>query len=414
MKILIVHQYFLEEDGGGGSRFNQFVKYWSARGHNITIIAGMVNYNTGKKSEKYKGKFIVKESLNDKVEVIRTHVSQKYNSSFIGRLWGYFSFTFSSIIAGVFHTKRPDLVLVTSPPLFVGICGYLMSLIKRAPLVFEVRDLWPESAIDTGVLTNKHIIALSYWLEAFIYRKSKLINVLTPAFKEKLMKDKGVSEDKLIMVSNGADLDLMSPGDKNNSIRKQYAIEDKFVILYMGAHGIANNLITLIEAAKALRDNRDIVFMLVGDGMQKMELIEKAKEYGLSNIIFVDSQPKSKIGDFCNAADVCTAVLKKVETFKTVYPNKVFDYMSCARPILLCIDGVARSLVENAQCGIYVEPENVLEYISAVDILYKDRELCRNMGINGYKFVKSNFSREALATMYEAHLLGLNDKGVIR
>ena len=169
----------------------------------------------------------------------------------------------------MFHAKRPDLVLVTSPPLFVGICGYLVSLFKRAPLVFEVRDLWPESAIDTGVLTNKYIIALSYWLEAFIYKKSKLINVLTPAFKEKLIKDKGVSEDKLIMVSNGADLDLMAPGDKNNSIRKQYDIGDKFVILYMGAHGVANNLITLIEAAKGLRDNSDIVFMLVGDGMQK-------------------------------------------------------------------------------------------------------------------------------------------------
>lgn len=416
MKILIVHQYFLEEDGGGGSRFNQFAKYWSNRGHDITIIAGMVNYNTGKKNEKYRGKFIVKESLSDKIKVIRTHVSQKYNSSFLGRLWGYFSFTFSSTIAGIFHTKRPDLVLVTSPPLFVGICGYLISVLKRVPLIFEVRDLWPESAIDTGVLTNKHIIRLSYWLEAFIYKHSKLINVLTPAFKDKLIKDKGISEEKLIMISNGADLDLMSPGVKDNYIRKKYNIEDKFVILYMGAHGVANNLITLVEVAREMRENKDIVFLFVGDGMQKSELIGKKEDYGLKNIIFVESQPKSKIGDFCNAADVCTAVLKKVETFKTVYPNKVFDYMSCAKPILLGIDGVARSLVEEAQCGIYVEPENVKAYVEAVDKLYKDNELCISMGCSGYKYVTREFSREALAINYETHLLDLLSKvrGVIQ
>ncbi|HID92498.1 MAG TPA: glycosyltransferase WbuB, partial [bacterium (Candidatus Stahlbacteria)] len=184
-------------------------------------------------------------------------------------------------------------------------------------------------------------------------------------------------------------------------VRKKYDFKNKFVVMYMGAHGVANGLSLFVDAAKALEKYEDIVFMLVGDGMEKPKLKERASKYNLKNLIFVDSQPKSKIVDYCVAADVCCAILKKVETFKTVYPNKIFDYMACAKPIIIAIDGVARELIERAKAGIYVEPENVTEFVNAVLKLYNDRNSCAEYGENGFKFVKRYYSREKLAQEYE-------------
>ena len=192
MRILLIHQYFLEKDEGGGSRFNEMTQVWANQGHNITVLAGMVHYATGKKADRYKGKFTYEDQqFYNNVDVVRCHVSESYNVSFTGRLWAYFSFVFSSIYAGVFKTKgKFDVILVTSPPLFVGITAYVLSRLKRIPFVFEVRDLWPESAIDTGVLKSGMIIRFAYWFEKFMYKKAKLINVLTPAFRDKLIQDK--------------------------------------------------------------------------------------------------------------------------------------------------------------------------------------------------------------------------------
>ena len=192
MRILLIHQYFLEKEDGGGSRFNEMTQVWSDNGHKIIVLAGMVHYTTGKKCDKYKGKFIYKDNnFYKNVDVIRSHVSESYNINFLGRLWAYFSFVFSSIYAGVFKIKgKFDIIVVTSPPLFVGITAYILSKIKRVPFVFEVRDLWPESAIDVGVLKSKVIIRCAYWFEKFIYKNAKLINVLTPAFRDKLIQEK--------------------------------------------------------------------------------------------------------------------------------------------------------------------------------------------------------------------------------
>ena len=193
MRILLIHQYFLEKNDSGGSRFNEMTRVWSEQGVHITVLAGMFHANASGKAEKYKGKYFVKEQYDENTEVIRCHVSESYNVNFLGRLWGYFSFVFFSLWAGVFKTKgKYDLILVTSPPLFVGITAFLLSKIKRIPYVFEIRDLWPESAIDTGVVTNNLIIKLSYGLEAFIYRHARLINVLTPAFRDTLLTKKNV------------------------------------------------------------------------------------------------------------------------------------------------------------------------------------------------------------------------------
>jgi glycosyltransferase involved in cell wall biosynthesis len=402
MKILLVHQYFLEDNDPGGSRWNEISKVWSDLGHDVTVISGMMHANGSQKKPEYKGKYFVRKNQG-KVNILRCHVSESYNRGFAGRLWGYFSFMFSSLWGGLFKVKgKFDVVIVTSPPLFVGFSGYIISRIKRIPLVFEIRDLWPESAIDTGVLTNRVIIKLAFGFEKFIYKKSKLINVLTPAFYETLKSKKNVSENKLIMIPNAADFSLsekLLQEFNPTEFRKLLEIDDKFVITYVGAHGVANHLQQLLEAGKKLEDT-NVIFLLIGQGMEKEKLKKLAIEMNVKNVRFVDPVPKEEVFKYILASDMGTSVLKNVETFKTVYSNKTFDYMSCKKPILMAIDGVSRKLVENANAGSFVEPENADSFNTVIRKYIDNLTLLKQQGENGYFYAKENFDREKLALKY--------------
>ena len=405
MRILLLHQYFLEKDEGGGSRFNEMTKAWSSLGHKTTVLSGMVNYSSGKKPERYKNFFFYEDnSFYDGVDVIRSHVSETYNYNFLGRLWGYFSFVFSSIYTGLFKTKgKYDVIIVTSPPLFIGITALILSFFKKLPIVFEVRDLWPESAIDTGVLKNKFIIKMALIFENFIYKKAKMINVLTPAFRTKLI-EKGVPKEKIIFIPNAADFSLADKLEREKfddlEFKKELGLEGKFVITYVGAHGLANHLIQLIDAAEKLTDT-NIVFQLIGAGMQKKGLIEEVKKRNISNIIFRDPVSKQEVFKYILASDAGASVLKKVDAFKTIYSNKTFDYMSCKRPVFLAIDGVSKELIELAECGVYVEPENVdLIAEKARELSNMSKNELIQMGKNGYNYAIKNFDRIKLSTNY--------------
>lgn len=406
MRVLVLHQYFLEENDPGGSRWNEITKTWSDKGHEIVVIGGMMHANGSEKLPQYKKKYFVKNKQG-MIDVLRCHVSESYNSGFAGRLWGYFSFMFSSLWGGIFKTKgKFDVIIVTSPPLFIGITGYLLSKIKRVPMVFEVRDLWPESAIDTGVLTNKFIIKLAFGIEAFLYKKAKLINVLTPAFQKTLLNEKNVSSDKLILIPNAADFtlseDVMQTFDRDK-FRKENDLDHYFVITYVGAHGVANHLEQLLYAGKKLEDT-NVLFLLIGQGMEKKRLIELSREISNTNIRFLDSVPKKDVFKYIIASDMGASVLKNVETFKTVYSNKTFDYFSCKRPILMAIDGVSRELVEDANAGIFVEPENSEDYNNKIRKYLNNHELVLEQGENGYNYAKNNFDRVVLAEKYINHI----------
>ena len=404
MRIIVLHQFFLEKTGGGGARWNEMTQVWAKEGHEVTVIAGMVNYITGKKPIQYRGKYFFKDKdFYPGVDVLRTHVSEAYNVNFLGRLWAYFSFVFSSIYAGLFMTKgKYDVLIVSSPPLFVGITAYALKLFRKIPFVFEIRDLWPESAIDTGVVTNTQIIKFAYWFEKFIYKKASLINVLTPAFKEKLIKDKNVKKDKIILIPNAADFSLsekLMVDFDAKEFRRNQEFENSFVITYVGAHGVANHLIQIIMAAEYLQET-EVVFQFIGSGMEKEMLQQEAEKRNLKNVVFVDPVPKNEVYQYILASDMGASVLAKNDTFKTIYSNKTFDYMSCKKPIFLAIDGVSRELVETANCGIYVEPENIEEIVKGVKSAIEMKDQMKQMGINGYDYAKIHFDRIKLAEQY--------------
>ena len=402
MNILLIHQYFLEEDDPGGSRFNEMAKTWSEMGHNITVLAGMMHYAGHKKRPEDKGKWITKIKQG-KTTVWRCFVSESYNVNFLGRLWGYLSFVISSFWVGLFKAKgKYDVILVTSPPLFIGITAYLLSLFKRTPYIFEIRDLWPESAIDTGVIKNKTLIKVAYWVENFLYKKAMAINVLTPAFREKLIEYKKVPQSKIIFIPNAADFtlsdDLLMSFDPKQ-FRREQGVDGKFIITYVGAHGVANHLIQLIETAELLKEY-PILIQLIGDGMEKPKLVREAERRGLDNIKFVDPVPKKDVFKYIMASDVGASVLKKVDTFKTIYSNKTFDYMACKKPILMVIDGISRALIEEANCGVYAEPEDHKAIANAILSLYENNHENDDIGNNGYQFAKENFDRNVLARKY--------------
>ena len=405
MKILLIHQYYLEKNDGGGSRWNEMTKFWAEQGHDITVLAGMVHYNSGKKNQNYKGKYFSDQKNYDKrIRVIRSHVSEAYNVNFLGRLWAYFSFVFSSIFAGLFYAREKyDIIIGTSPPLFVGITSYVLSFFKKIPFIFEIRDLWPESAIDTGVLKNKLIIKLAYSFESFIYRKAAIINVLTPAFKTYLVNNKNVNTNKICFIPKAADFSLVSKVTSNlniNNFRDEHNIDqDTFVITYVGAHGVANHLIQIIDTAELLQDEK-VLFLLIGEGMEKNMLKEEVSSRKIKNVRFIDAVPKSDIFKYILASNMGASVLKKVDTFKTVYSNKTFDYMSCKKPLFMLIDGVSRELVEEAGCGIYVEPENKYEFKEKILLYLNDNERVIKEGNNGFDFAIKNFDRNTLALKY--------------
>jgi len=387
---------------GGGSRFNEFSRLWAAAGHEVTVIAGNLSYVTGKVPESYRGHWTTCESDGD-VTVWRCHVPSSYGRSYLGRMWAFFGFTLSSATAA-WRAGDHDIVIATSPPLITMIPAWLATRFKRSRvrMIFEVRDLWPESAITTNVLARDSVLTkLLFKLERWACCCADRVNVLTPAFRDDLISRGLVSAEKVVFVSNGADTELFYPASRDNAVRRDHQWADRFVVMYAGQHGRANALSQLLHAAELLRDRSDILIACVGDGPERPALIEEAQRKNLTNIFFYGPQTKAQMPDFINACDAGAAVLQNNPTFRTVYPNKVFDYMSCERPTVLAIDGIARKLVcDEARAGVFAEPENANQIAAAIRRLADDPEECRVMGRRGREWVLMNATRQMLATKY--------------
>lgn len=402
MKILVVHQYYLFPGQPGGSRFNEMAKAWAEAGHDVAVITGTVNYATGETPEACRGRWITRDRDGD-VRVWRCHVPSSYSRGYLGRMWAFLGWTLSATLAA-FRAGVPDVVVATSPPLIAAIPGWILARLRGRPVpwVFEIRDLWPESAVTTGVLrSGSWLTRLLYRLEAWACRGANRINVLTPAFREDLLRRGLTTSDRIVFVPNGADTDLFSPGPRDNAVRRDLGWKDRFVLMYAGAHGRANAVGQLVEAAALLRERRDILIACVGDGPERERWADEARRHGLDNIVFHGPQPKDRMPEIVRACDAGAAVLQDNPTFRTVYPNKVFDYMACGRPTLLAIDGAARTLMcDESQAGVFAKPENAADLAEKIVWLADHPESRAEMGRRGVDYVRANFTRRALATRY--------------
>ena len=388
MHVLLIHQAFAAIDEPGGTRHHEMALYLADKGHKVTIITSPISYLTGKpiKSEST-------DKEHDRVHIIRPKVYQALHRSFFHRILNFISFMFSSFSVGL-KVEDVDLVWGTSPPIFQGLPAWGIARLNKVPFLFEVRDLWPAFAVAVGVLKNKLLIWASEQLENFLYRHADTVVVNSPGFIDHVESRCG---RKVHLVPNGVDVRMFHPDDDGGDFRRVHQLENKFIVLYAGAHGISNDLGVLLKAAGLLNEIDNIIFVLMGDGKEKANLQAQVEELALSNVKFIPPVPKTSISHVLAASDVCVAILKPLEMYRTVYPNKVFDYMASGRPVILAIDGVIREVVEAAQSGLFVNPGDPQGLASAIRDLYNHASKRKTMGRNGRKYVESYFNRIDLA-----------------
>ena len=407
MKILYVSQYFPPEMGAPAARAAELSRHWAAAGHDVTVLTGFPNHPTGIIPPEYRGQFwrLVAHERTGGANVVRTWLLPFPNRNAFKRMLNYTSFCLSAASTGLF-LSRPDVVIATSPQLLVALSGWWLARCKRVPFVFEVRDLWPESLAAVGMgNSDSPLHRVLAKIAGFLYSHSDRVVVVTPAFEDYLVEHWRVPRRKIAVVENGVETQLFAPDlpvqEAATSLRRELGLEGKFVVSYIGTMGMAHGLETIIAAATRMRDTHpEIAFLLVGEGADKIRIAALAREHGLSNLQFVQQQPREKIPCYICASDACLVLLKKTDLFKTVIPTKMLEFMSCARPVILGVDGQARTILEEARGGLVVEPEDPDALVEAILRLAADRKMARELGQNGREHVIRKFSRSHTAEKY--------------
>jgi len=405
--ILFLTHYFPPEVNAPASRTYENAKRWVKSGHQVTVITCFPSHPQGVIYPGYRMRPYQWDE-KDGIQILRVFTYLSANKGFLKRIANYVSYMATSTLFAPL-VKKADIVVSTSPQFFCGMAGLLVARSKRKPWVLEIRDLWPESIVSVGAIRQKQVIAFLEWLEGLLYRKADRIVPVTRAFKDHIMK-KGAAADRISIITNGADLEMFEPLPKDNPVAKEFGLDGKFVPSYIGTHGMAHALDTVLRAAKLLEGEKDILFLLVGDGAERNTLIREKDRLGLGNVLMLGQQPKEKMPAFLAASDASLVLLKKDDLFKTVLPSKIFEAMAMKRPIILGVEGESKAVIDEGKCGIPIEPENHEELAQAVMRLYRNKDFARMLGENGRTFAMENYSRGRLADTYLQMLLDVKDR----
>ena len=397
MHILFLTHYFPPEVNAPASRTHENAKRWVRAGHKVTVITCAPNHPNGVVYPGYANRWRQWDE-QDGVRVLRVKTWLSANKGVANRSFNYFSYLLSTA-AFCRLVKGVDLVVSTSPQFFCGLSGYFVSRRLGCPWVVEIRDLWPESIHAVGAVRGRGLIGLLERIEFFLYRKPSHIVALTPAFKRHIAA-RGIPPEKIDVVTNGADLEQFRPLPKMNPFRERNDLNGKFVAAYVGTHGMAHALETVLEAAKRLEAQPQIRFLLVGDGAERENLLKRKEELGLKNVLMLPQQRKEQVPEILAASDACLVLLRRTELFKTVIPSKIFEAMAMERPIILGVDGQAREIVEQSGGGVFVEPENADQLAETVLRMSREPGWSEAMGKTGGEFVRRHYSRDELASRY--------------
>lgn len=403
MKILFITDNFPPEVNAPASRTFDHCKRWVEKGVNVTVITCAPNFPQGKVYEGYKNKIYQSEDING-IKVIRVWSYISANEGFIKRIIDYTSFAFMAFWVGLF--KPCDIVIATSPQFFTTFTGYALSKIKRRPWVFELRDLWPESIITVGAMQKSKSIELFEKIEHFMYRSADMIIPVTNAFKSHLIK-RHISEKKIHVVTNGVDATLFPVKNKNTELLNRLGLKNKFIIGYIGTHGMAHSLDFIINSISKINDP-DVHFLFVGDGAMKNPILDQSKKLNLQNVSFLPPVAKSEVSEYVAISDAVLVPLKKSDTFKTVIPSKIFESAAMQKPMLLGVNGQAREIMEKYNAGVYFEPENEASFLKAVKTIKKDVDLYKQLQLGG-KNLAMDYDRNALADKMLKYLRRLID-----
>jgi glycosyltransferase involved in cell wall biosynthesis len=404
LKLLILTQYYPPETGAPQNRLHELAVRLNKLGVEVKVLTAMPNYPRMKVYEGYRRKCRYKEKI-DGIKVYRSWIYVKTSKSIIHRLINYFSFVITSFFAGWFRTGKTDFILCESPPLFLGISACLLSRIKRAGMIFNVSDLWPESAEKLGLIKSKFLLGMSTRLEECLYRKSVLVSGQTQGIVKNI--SGRFPDKKVYWLPNGADLTYYDPGTLPDWRNKQGFAPDDFLVFYGGILGHAQGLEVILKAADRLRDKKKICFIIMGNGPLDESLQLMKKDMHLENVHFYDAVSKTEMPDILASIDASVIPLKKLELFLGAIPSKIFESLAMKKPLLLGVEGEAKKLfIDEGRCGLAFEPENDAELAEKILFLAAEPEKCREFGENARKYASEKFDRNKIA---EEFLEVLND-----
>ncbi len=411
MRILYLSQYFPPEVGATQTRAYEMARHLVSVGHQVTMLTEVPNHPSGIIPPEYRGKLYEKSSLEG-IDVIRVWVKASPEKTFASRMLFYLSYMVSAALAGLILVRgRYDLLYATSPPLFVGGAALALSYVRRIPLVFEVRDLWPESAVALGELTNPHAVALAGKLEEMCYNRARRVVVVTEGIRQRLV-ERGFGA-KVVIIPNGANTDLFRPDPASAAaLRAELGLTGKFLVLYAGIHGVAQGLEVVLEAARRLQEVPEVHFLFVGEGPKKAELLVLKEKMGLTNVTMLSERPRSDMPALLSAANVALVPLRRLELFQGAVPSKMFDAWACGCPVILSIDGEARQILDRAEAGVFVEPEDAEQMAQAIRRLKDEPDRAQRYGEQGRRFVEAHYSRQRLAAQLEALLQQVVGEGL--
>ena len=404
MHIIFLTHYFPPEVNAPASRTYENARRWVLAGHRVTVLTCAPNHPNGIVYPGYSNSLWQWEECNG-IRVLRVKTFLSANKGSVGRIGNYLSYLvsavcFSSLIG------RADVVVSTSPQFFCGLAGAFVSYLKCVPWVLEIRDLWPESISAVEAISSQRVLGVLEKIETWMYKRADMIVSVTDSFVRHFL-ERGISREKIAVIKNGADLDAFTPGELENCFRKKYNLNGKFVVSYVGTHGMAHGLDTVLKAAEMLCDESNIVFMLVGDGAERENLLRRKESLGLSNVMMLSQLEKSLMPQVLAASDASLIHLRKADLFKSVIPSKIFESMAMERPIILGVEGESRKIIEAAGCGICTEPGNAREMADAVLRLNQDRKMAEMLGKSGRQYVADYFDRDTLAKRYLSMLMQL-------
>jgi len=408
MHILFLTDNFPPEVNAPAGRTFEHCREWVRAGHRVTVITCFPNFPDGKVFKGYRNRLCKTETMAG-IRVIRVWSYIAANKGFLKRTLDYASFMFSAIAAS-FLVNKPDLVIGTSPQFFTECAAYIAGRTRHIPFVFELRDLWPESIKAVGAMRQSILIGMLEKLELFLYRKASRIICVTRSFKENLIK-RGIDGGKIGVITNGADMSRFRPGPKDHELERKYGLEGKFVAGYVGTHGMAHGLETILQAAGQIKnfdDSDAFRFILLGNGAKKQDLIELARTMSLDNLIFIDSVPKDQVVRYWSLLDASIIHLKKTELFTSVIPSKLFECMATGIPILHGVAGESAEIVRKENIGLVFEPENADQLCRRLIELRSNEALYDSLRANCIEAAK-NYDRSDLASRMLAILEELHD-----
>ena len=393
MRFLVLSQYFPPEVGATQVRLSSMCRELVRAGHEVEVVTGMPHHPAGRIFPEYRGRLYMREFQGG----VRVHRTWLYAAAGSGgrRILSYFSFM-AACLFGVAKVRKPDYVFVDSPPLFLGVSGWLASLYWKCPFIFNVADLWPDSVLDLGVMKEGLFLKAAFGLEHWIYKRARFVNAVTRGIYDVLLDRKHVPAAKILFLPNGVDTSIIQPLDADETLKNELGLAGKSVAIYAGNHGYAAGAEQILQAAKLLEAHPELHFLFLGDGPDKPRLKQLAAEQQLRNVTFLDSVPLERLSSYLSIADMALITLRKAGVTRGARPAKTFVMMAAAKPIILSAEGEAEELIESSQAGVIVPPDEPRQFASAILAMHENKEAARQMGLRGLSFVKEKFEWSAL------------------